>query len=160
MVMSVEKQGIPPIWSPPLTEAEPRDLCTDCSISRSAEPKRCGQACQFINPDYVALETRVHGRPRDPARQDEIFFGPFRRMLRASLLSPRAGAQWTGIATRIAERLLETKVVDAVLTMAPDPQDRGKPVPVLVTSASGMVECRGMRMGSPATAVSAARRAG
>jgi coenzyme F420 hydrogenase subunit beta len=68
-------------------------------------------------------------------------------MLRASLRQPRLGAQWTGIATRIGERLLETRAVDAVLTMAPDPDDPWKPVPVLVTSAAGMAQCRGMRMG-------------
>jgi coenzyme F420 hydrogenase subunit beta len=61
--------------------------------------------------------------------------------------SPRPGAQWTGITTRIAERLLETGAVTAVLTMAPDANDTWKPVPVLVTSAAGMAECRGMRMG-------------
>ena len=127
--------------------AAPRTLCTDCGISRSSEPKRCGQACQFIQPDYPRLETEVHGRPRDPARADEIFFGPFRRMLRASLMPPREGAQWTGIATRIGERLLETEAVDAVLTMAPDPADRWRPMPVLVTSAADMAKCRGMRMG-------------
>ncbi len=127
--------------------AAPRTLCTDCGISRSPEPKRCGHACQFIQPDYPGLETAVHGRPRDPSRRDEVFFGPLRRMWRASLKSPRQGAQWTGIATRIGERLLETGAVDAVLTMAPDPADRWRPMPVLVTKASDMAKCRGMRMG-------------
>ena len=136
-----------PVWAPPVAAAAARTLCTDCGISRSAEPKRCGQACQFIKPDYPALESRVHGRARDPGRADEIFFGPFRRMLRASLVPPRPDAQWTGIATRLGERLLETGAVDAVLTMAPDPADRWRPVPVLVTSAAGMAQCRGMRMG-------------
>ena len=135
------------VWAPPVAAAEPRDLCTDCGVSRSSNPKQCGSACQFIKPDYPALEQRVHGRARDPRRPDEIFFGPFRRMLRASLTSPREGAQWTGIATRIGERLLETGAVDAVLTMAPDPHDKWKPVPVLVTAAEGMAQCRGMRMG-------------
>ncbi len=130
-----------------MRDAAPRGLCTDCGISRTDDPKRCGRACQFIKPDYPALEQLVHGRARDPVRADELFFGPFRRMLRASLVSPLAGAQWTGIATRIAERLLESGAVDAVLTMAPDPTDRWRPVPVLVTSAAGMAECRGMRMG-------------
>jgi hypothetical protein len=32
--------------------AAPRDLCTDCGISRSNDPGRCGRACQFIKPDY------------------------------------------------------------------------------------------------------------
>ena len=89
----------------------------------------------------------MHGRARDLSRTDEQFFGPFRRMLRASLAVPSVGAQWTGITTRIAERLLETGAVDAVLTMAPDPDDKWKPVPVLVTKAEGMAHCRGMRMG-------------
>jgi coenzyme F420 hydrogenase subunit beta len=112
-----------------------------------SDAKRCGSACQFIKPDYAALESQVHGRARDETRPDELHFGPFRRMLRASLAQPRDGAQWTGITTRIGERLLETGAVDAVLTVAPDPQDRWKPVPVLVTAPEGMAQCRGMRMG-------------
>ncbi len=136
-----------PVWAPPLRAAAARGLCTDCGISRTDDPKQCGKACQFIKPDYQRLETEVHGRSRSADRPDEIFFGPFRRMLRASLVAPRQGAQWTGIATRIAERLLETQAVDAVLTMAPDPDDRWRPVPVLVTDPAGMAQCRGMRMG-------------
>ena len=137
----------PGVETPALAAPVPRDLCTDCGISRTDDPKRCGRACQFIRPDYPGLERRVHGRERDPARPDELHFGPFRRMLRASLVAPRAGAQWTGIATRIAERLLETGAVDAVLAVAPDPADRWRPVPVIVTRAEDMARCRGMRMG-------------
>ena len=135
------------VWAPPTEAAAPRGLCTDCGISRTDDAARCGRACQFIKPDYAGLEARVHGRARDPARPDELHFGPFRRMVKASLAPPRPGAQWTGITTRIAERLLETGAVDAVLTMAPDPQDRWRPVPVLVTRPEGMADCRGMRMG-------------
>jgi coenzyme F420 hydrogenase subunit beta len=93
------------------------------------------------------LERRVHGRCRDESRPDETHFGPFRQMLRASLVPSRDGAQWTGIATRIGERLLETGRVDAVLTVAPDPDDRWQPVPVLVTRPEDMAAVRGMRMG-------------
>lgn len=135
------------LWTPELRSPEPRDLCTDCGVSRSADPKQCGRACQFIRPDYPALERQVHGRARDPHKPDELFFGPFRRMLRASLREPLGNAQWTGIATRLAERLLQTDAVDAVLTVAPDPRDRWAPVPVLVTRSEGMARCRGMRMG-------------
>ncbi len=129
------------------SEPAPRDLCTDCGISRSSDPRRCGRACQFIRPDYAALETRVHGRARDPALPDELHFGPFRRMVRAAMREPRPGAQWTGITTRLAERLLETGAVDAVLAMAPHPEDSWRPMPVLVTRARDMARCRGMRMG-------------
>jgi coenzyme F420 hydrogenase subunit beta len=127
--------------------AHARHLCTDCGISRSSDPKRCGRACQFIRPDYPSLEARVHGRARDPQRPDELHFGPFRRMLRASLQPPRPDAQWTGIATRIGQRLLETGSVDAVLTVAPDPADRWRPKPVLITEPEDMARARGMRMG-------------
>jgi coenzyme F420 hydrogenase subunit beta len=145
--MSYSPDSSAPVWAPPLAAAAPRDLCTDCGVSRMADAKQCGAACQFIKPDYARLEAQVHGRARDPERLDELHFGPFRRMLRARMRKPVAGAQWTGIATRIAERLLETRAVDAVLAVAPDKEDRWRPVPVLVTEAAGMAACRGMRMG-------------
>lgn len=135
------------LWVPPLAPAEPRGLCTDCGVSRTDTPKDCAFACQFIKPDYPAMERKVHGRERDPSRPDEAFFGPFKQMVRASLKTPSAGAQWTGITTRIAERLLERGSIDAVLTMAPDEQDRWKPVPVIVTAPGEMAKVRGMRMG-------------
>ncbi|MCX7684208.1 MAG: Coenzyme F420 hydrogenase/dehydrogenase, beta subunit C-terminal domain [Acetobacteraceae bacterium] len=112
-----------------------------------ADAKACGIACQFIAPDYEALEARVHGRARDPSRPDELHFGPFRRMLRARLSPPAPGAQWTGIATRLGALLLERGAVDAVLTVMPHPEDRWRPVPVIVTRPEDMAACRGMRMG-------------
>lgn len=132
---------------PGFAAAAPRDLCTDCGISRTDDPKRCGRACQFIAPDYPGLETAVHGRPRDPARGDERFFGPYRQMLRARLRNPAPGAQWSGITTALAQRLLETGAIDGVLCMAPDPADRWRPMPVIVTDPADMARVRGMRMG-------------
>ncbi|MFL5254806.1 MAG: Coenzyme F420 hydrogenase/dehydrogenase, beta subunit C-terminal domain [Rhodopila sp.] len=143
----MDLEQTPTVWAPPVREAAARSLCTDCGISRTSDPKRCGKACQFIHPDYPAAEARVHGRARDPQRPDELYFGPFRRMLRAAMVNPLPGAQWTGITSRIGQRLLETGAVDAVLTMAADPNDRWRPVPVLVTDPAGIAQCRGMRMG-------------
>jgi coenzyme F420 hydrogenase subunit beta len=83
-----------------------RKLCTDCGVSRSSDPGRCGKACQFIKPDYPAAgRTRAWPCARS-WRQDELHFGPFRRMVRARMSPPVDGAQWTGIATSIGERLL------------------------------------------------------
>jgi len=93
------------------------------------------------------MEEQVHGRARRESQGDERFFGPYQILYRASLRNPLPGAQWTGITTRIAERLFEEKMVDAVLTMAPDPNDAWRPVPVLVRSKEGLTNCRGMRMG-------------
>jgi coenzyme F420 hydrogenase subunit beta len=131
----------------PLRPAVPRTLCTDCGISRTATPNDCATACQFIKPDYPGLEVRVHGRRRDLTRPDEAFFGPYKAMFRARLKPALPGAQWTGITTRIAERLLETGAVTAVLTMAPDPDDKWKPMPVMLTRTEDMAQARGMRMG-------------
>ncbi len=133
---------VPPKAAPPS-----RVLCTDCGVSRTSQPKRCAVACQFIQPDYPGLERQTHGRARDPSRPDELHFGPFRRMVRARLVPRQPGAQWTGITTRIAQRLLEWGSVDAVLTMAPDAADSWRPVPVLVTDPAQLAGCRGMRMG-------------
>ncbi len=130
------------------SQASPfRSLCTDCGVSRSDDPKRCGRACQFIRPDYPGLEARTHGRPRNAAREHELHFGVLQGMHKAALKTPSQGAQWTGITTRIAERLLETGRVDAVLTVKPDATDSWKPEPVLITRASDLAQCRGMRMG-------------
>ncbi len=141
-----------------LPPAPERHFCTDCGVSRTAEPKRCATACQFIQPDYPALETRVHGRTRrlptstldtEPAQEpdDELFFGPHQDMWQAALKAPLVGAQWTGITTRIAEKLLRAGEVDAVIAMAPHPDDPWRPMPVVVTRAEDMAHCRGMRMG-------------
>jgi coenzyme F420 hydrogenase subunit beta len=136
-----------PLFTPAFRPAEPRGLCTDCGVSRMTDAKACGRACQFIQPDYPRLEAALHGRTRDDQKTDETHFGVFRRMVRARLDPARDGAQWTGIATTLGEKLLAAGTVEAVLTVAPDPEDRWKPRPVIVTRAEDMARCRGMRMG-------------
>ena len=132
-----------------------RTLCTDCGISRTENPARCANACQFIKPDYNRLEKQVHNRTRSLSEEsDELFFGPLISMHRASLNRPAPGAQWTGITTEIGRQLLITGAVEAVIAIEADAQDRWKPVPKLVTDPNDMSSCRGMRMGyAPSLAV-------
>jgi len=137
----------PGLTAPVLGGTARPGLCTDCGVSRMGDGKACGRACQFIQPRYPELERAVHGRPADPATGEEAFFGVSQRMLRARLAPPAPGAQWTGITTTLAARLLETGAVDAVLTVAPDPSDIWKPLPVIVTDPAAMTAVRGMRMG-------------
>lgn len=122
-------------------------LCTDCGISRMGDGKACGRACQFIQPDYPEAERKIHGRVADPELGDEAFFGVTQSMLRARLSPAAEGAQWTGLTTELAAELLRTGAVTAVLAVAPDPEDRWKPLPVIVTDPEDMAQCRGMRMG-------------
>ena len=138
---------LPGLSAPALPSGPRAGLCTDCGVSRLGDGKACGRACQFIHPDYPAQERRVHGREAKPEREEEVFFGPYREMLRAKLEPAAEGAQWTGITTGLAAALLEAGEVDAVLAVAPDPEDRWKPMPVIVTEAAEMARCRGMRMG-------------
>ena len=139
-------QPPPTIWTPEAGPAKSRGLCTDCGLSRTPRAKACGRACQFIRPDYPGSEERVHGRPASN-EGDETYFGVVQAMYRASLAAPAPGAQWTGITTRLAQRLLETEAVDAVLTMIPHPDDRWRPQPAIITDPSSMAAARGMRMG-------------
>ena len=134
------------IATPKFQDPAPRGLCTDCGVSRMADPTACGKACQFIKPDYPTLEAQVHGRIAQ-TDGDERFFGVTGAMYRAALTPAREGAQWTGLTTRLAERLLETSAVDAVLTMIPEADDRWRPQPAIITDPADMKEARGMRMG-------------
>lgn len=128
-------------------DPEPRNMCTDCGLSRMKNAKACGAACQFIRPDYAAAEARVHGRARQNDLADEQFFGPYHAMHRAALREKAPGAQWTGITTELAAELLASGKVEAVLTMAPHPDDPWRPNPVLITDPAQMAQARGMRMG-------------
>jgi coenzyme F420 hydrogenase subunit beta len=144
----LDGKKVAPIYSLTFSGSAPeRELCTDCGISRSSDPRRCGRACQFIDPQYGPLEKEIHGQARTLESSDQLFFGVYRKMHRASMRAPKEGAQWTGITTTIAERLLENQLVDAVLTMAPDPADSWRPMPVLITNPKDMEQARGMRMG-------------
>jgi coenzyme F420 hydrogenase subunit beta len=136
--------------SPPPIKIHPaphRSLCTDCGVSRLSNPKLCAFACQFIQPDYEKYERQVHGRSRSAAKSDEIHFGPFLEMHKASMKQPSPGAQWTGVTTSLAEQLLKRGLVDAVLTITADEHDRWRPVPILIDKAQDMVKARGMKMG-------------
>lgn len=111
-----------------------------------SDPSACGQACQFIKPDYPRLEQKAHGRAAATSG-DEAFFGVNAAMYRAALTPARPGAQWTGLTTRLAEQLLQSGTVDAVLTMVPDADDKWRPRPAIITDPTDMAEARGMRMG-------------
>ena len=132
---------------PVLAGAARPGLCTDCGVSRMGDGRACGQACQFIQPDYASAEHRVHGRVADPSLGDEAFFGVTLAMQRLRLDPPADGAQWSGITTALAADLLRRGKVDAVLAVRADPHDRWRPEPVIVTDPAALAQCRGMRMG-------------
>lgn len=138
---------IPIQWYEFNDAAPARSLCTDCGVSRTEEPSRCASACQFIKPDYDRAEITAHGRRRDAENPEEVYFGVHKQMYTARLSQPKAGAQWTGITTTLAEQLLREDVVDAVIAVGPATDDFWKPVPCVITDPDQLAQVRGMRMG-------------
>ncbi|NDH56973.1 MAG: hypothetical protein EBX60_01710, partial [Betaproteobacteria bacterium] len=104
-------------------------------------------SCRVLLSERHDRLDRFHLDPGARALGDESFFGPMQAMYRAKLQQPLKGAQWTGITTALAARLLDLNLIDAVITMKADPNDRWKPTPVIVTAPDELAQCRGMRMG-------------
>jgi coenzyme F420-reducing hydrogenase beta subunit len=119
-----------------------RDLCSQCGLCDSRWVAYVRQACAFLNQRFDAMETAAHGRSRVLENEDELYFGVQQRMLSARLRQPIAGAQWTGIVSRIGVRALETNLVDAVLCVGQSPDDRFTPVPTLARTPEEVLAAR------------------
>jgi coenzyme F420 hydrogenase subunit beta len=119
-----------------------RDLCSECGLCDSRWVAYVRSACAFLEQRFEAMEVHAHGRSRDLDDEDELYFGVQRRMLTARLRQPIAGAQWTGIVSRIVVRALESGLVDAVLCVQQSPEDRFTPVPVLARTPAEVLAAR------------------
>jgi coenzyme F420-reducing hydrogenase beta subunit len=73
------------------------------------------------------LEEAVHGRRRNLDDRDDLRFGVHDEMLYARNREPVAGAQWTGIVTRVAVEMLQSGAVDAVVCVQSADDDRCAP---------------------------------
>ena len=119
-----------------------KDLCSDCGLCDSRWVAYVRQACAFLHQDFDGMERKAHGRARDLDQEDELYFGVQQRMLTARLQTPIAGAQWTGIVSRLGVRALETGLVDAVLCVQQSPDDRFTPMPVLARTPEEVLAAR------------------
>ena len=119
-----------------------KDLCSQCGLCDSRWVAYVKQSCAFLTQRFEAMETEAHGRSRDLENDDELYFGVQQRMLTARLQRPIEGAQWTGIASRIAVLALETGLVDAVLCVGQSPDDRFTPLPQLARTSAEVLAAR------------------
>jgi coenzyme F420 hydrogenase subunit beta len=119
-----------------------KDLCSQCGLCDSRWVAYVKQSCAFLHQRFEAMETAAHGRSRDLDNEDELYFGVQQRMLTARLQQPIAGAQWTGIVSRIGVRALETGLVDAVLCVGQSDDDRFTPVPRLARTPEEVLSAR------------------
>lgn len=116
-------------------------LCSDCGLCDSAFKPHMAQSCAFVRTHAEAIEHRLFGRNRRDG--DELRFGVFRSMHAARLRRPVAGAQWSGMVTTLAARLLERGEVDAVIAAATMPGTRFAPRPILVRTPQDVRGCAG-----------------
>ena len=119
-----------------------KDLCSQCGLCDSRWVAYVKDSCAFLNQRFEAMETAAHGRSRDLENEDELYFGVQQRMLTARLQQPIAGAQWTGIASRIGVLALESGLVDAVLCVGQNEDDRFTPVPRLARTPEEVLSAR------------------
>lgn len=91
------------------------------------------------------LEEQVHGRTRDLDDEDELLFGVHEEMLYARNQPPVEGAQWTGVVTQIAIEMLEAGLVEAVVCVQSDSDDRFAPRPVVARCAADIMAARGVK---------------
>ena len=119
-----------------------RDLCSQCGLCDTRWVAYVRQSCAFLHQRFEAMESEAHGRSRDLDDENELYFGVHQRMLTGRLRAPIAGAQWSGIVSRIGVRALETGLVDAVLCVGQSADDRFTPVPLLARTPEQVLAAR------------------
>ncbi len=117
-------------------------LCSECGLCDTSYLRYAKWACAFITQHVDELEVQAHGRERNLEDERELYFGVHERMYAARKRVPIEGAQWTGIVSTIGVRALETGLVDAVLCVAADSQDRFTPRPVLARTGAEVLAAR------------------
>ncbi|WP_295439291.1 Coenzyme F420 hydrogenase/dehydrogenase, beta subunit C-terminal domain [uncultured Thiodictyon sp.] len=116
-------------------------LCSDCGLCDSWLRPRMADTCLFVRNRMEEIEHRLHGRRRHPG--DEMRFGIYREQAILRMRRPVAGAQWTGMVTTLAARLLERGEVEAVILTGTNPGTRFEPLPVLARTPEEVRACVG-----------------
>ena len=116
-------------------------LCSDCGLCDSWLRPQMADTCPFVRNRMEEMEERLHGRRRQAG--DELSFGIFREQGIMRMRRPVRGAQWTGMVTTLAARLLERGEVEAVILTGTAPRTRFEPVPVLARTPDEVRACAG-----------------
>ncbi|KAK1567023.1 hypothetical protein Q3G72_007315 [Acer saccharum] len=133
-----------------LVASDPEDLSFSIVVLGGADANRSSRnQCGICYTYYIAhvknafaflgdgmsriesLEPVVHGRGRKKESLDETYLGVHEELLYACKTKLVEGAQWTGIVTTIAIEMLKTGMVEVVICVQSDPDDRFSPRPVL-----------------------------
>lgn len=120
-------------------------LCSACGLChiRAWPAKESFQSCVFELGWLGEAERALYGRERNPDNSDELTFGITQERFVASLKLAIDGAQWSGIITRIAQKALESNLVEAVATLHRSKVDYFFPEPVLAQSTEAVLAAKG-----------------
>ncbi|XP_020079787.1 7-hydroxymethyl chlorophyll a reductase, chloroplastic [Ananas comosus] len=124
-----------------------KDHCSRCGLCDTYYIAHVKNACAFLGDGMSrieALEPMVHGRERN-TNADEMYFGVHEKLLYAKKIKPVKGAQWTGIVTTIAVEMLKADMVEAVICVQSDPNDRLAPRPVLARTPEEIIAAKGVK---------------
>jgi 3,8-divinyl protochlorophyllide a 8-vinyl-reductase (ferredoxin) len=111
-----------------------KELCSECGLCDTSYIHYVKQACAFLNQQFESLEAKFHGRSRNLENEHELYFGVHQSMTAARKIEPIAGAQWTGIVSTIAIAMLNRGLVEGVVCVQNQPDDRFGPMPIIATT--------------------------
>ncbi|KAL9319061.1 hypothetical protein ACSQ67_015578 [Phaseolus vulgaris] len=125
-----------------------KDTCSRCGLCDTYYIAHVKNACAFLGDGMSRierLEPVVHGRGRKTDNLDETYLGVYEELLYARKVLPVEGAQWTGIVTTIAIEMLKSGMVEAVICVQSDPDDRFTPRPVLARTPEEVLAAKGVK---------------
>lgn len=125
-----------------------KEHCSRCGLCDTYYIAHVKEACAFLGDGMSrieALEPVVHGRGRKEDSLDEVYLGVYEQLMYARKTKPIEGAQWTGIVTTIAVEMLKHKLVEAVICVQSDPEDRFAPRPVLARTPAEVLAAKGVK---------------
>jgi coenzyme F420 hydrogenase subunit beta len=119
-----------------------KELCSECGLCDTYYIHYVKQACAFLHQQIAELETEAHGRSRNLAQENDLYFGVHQEMIAARKRQPIEGAQWTGIVSTIACEMLTQGLVEGVVCVQNSENDRFQPKPVIATTTAEILAAR------------------
>ncbi|MEM6755356.1 MAG: Coenzyme F420 hydrogenase/dehydrogenase, beta subunit C-terminal domain [Cyanobacteria bacterium P01_C01_bin.38] len=119
-----------------------KELCSECGLCDTYYVYYVRQACAFLNQQIKELEQQSHSRSRNLDNSDELYFGVQQEMMAARKKEPIPGAQWTGIVSSIAIKMLESGIVQGVVCVQNTEEDRFQPMPVIARTAEEILAAK------------------
>ncbi|WP_414619266.1 Coenzyme F420 hydrogenase/dehydrogenase, beta subunit C-terminal domain [Calothrix sp. CCY 0018] len=119
-----------------------KELCSECGLCDTYYVHYVKEACAFLNQQIKELEEQSHSRSRNLENSDELYFGVQQEMMAARKKEPIPGAQWTGIVSSIAIKMLESGIVEGVVCVQNTKEDRFQPMPVIARTAEEILAAK------------------